>query len=110
MQDFGLLLKTLRTNAGYTQQELAELLHTTDSSISKWERSVSVPDAVSIRKISQILNSIIIGIAVGSQPIIGFNYGAKKYDRAKKTFLIATITATIICIVGGIFIQFFMVK
>lgn len=56
MQDFGLLLKTLRTNAGYTQQELAELLHTTDSSISKWERSVSVPDAVSIRKISQILN------------------------------------------------------
>lgn len=56
MQDFGLLLKTLRTNAGYTQQELAALLLTTDSSISKWERSISVPDAVSIRKISQILN------------------------------------------------------
>ena len=56
MQDFGPLLKTLRTNAGYTQQELAVLLHTTDSSISKWERSASVPDAVSIRKISRILN------------------------------------------------------
>ena len=56
MQDFGLLLKTLRMNAGYTQQELAALLHTTDSTISKWERSASVPDAVSIRKISQILN------------------------------------------------------
>jgi len=36
-------------------------------------------------KISQILNSIIIGIAAGSQPIVGFNYCAGKYDRVKKT-------------------------
>lgn len=38
-----------------------------------------------VMKISQILNSIIIGIAAGSQPIIGFNYGAQNYDRVKKT-------------------------
>ncbi len=38
-----------------------------------------------VMKISQILNSIIIGIAAGSQPIIGYNYGAGKYDRVKKT-------------------------
>ena len=38
-----------------------------------------------VMKISQILNSIIIGIAAGSQPIIGYNYGAQKYDRVKKT-------------------------
>ena len=36
-------------------------------------------------KISQILNSIIIGIAAGSQPIIGYNYGAENYNRVKKT-------------------------
>lgn len=30
-----------------------------------------------VMKISQILNSFIIGIAAGAQPIIGFNYGAK---------------------------------
>ncbi len=35
-------------------------------------------------KISQILNSIIIGIAAGSQPIFGFNYGARKFDRVKQ--------------------------
>jgi Na+-driven multidrug efflux pump len=35
-------------------------------------------------KISQILNSIIIGLAAGAQPIIGYNYGAQKYDRVKK--------------------------
>ena len=39
-----------------------------------------------VMKISQILNSIIIGLAAGSQPIIGFNYGAGKYDRVKSTF------------------------
>ena len=38
-----------------------------------------------VMKISQILNSIIIGIAAGSQPIIGYNYGAGNYDRVKKT-------------------------
>lgn len=35
-------------------------------------------------KISQILNSIIIGIAAGSQPIFGYNYGARKFDRVKQ--------------------------
>ena len=35
-------------------------------------------------KINQIITGIVIGIAVGSQPIIGYNYGAGKMDRAKK--------------------------
>ena len=38
-----------------------------------------------VMKINQILNSIIVGIATGAQPIIGYNYGAQKYDRVKKT-------------------------
>ena len=38
-----------------------------------------------VMKISQILNSIILGIAVGAQPIIGYNYGAGKNDRVKET-------------------------
>lgn len=38
-----------------------------------------------VMKINQILNSMIIGLASGSQPIIGYNYGAGKYDRVKKT-------------------------
>lgn len=38
-----------------------------------------------VMKISQILNSIIIGIATGAQPIFGYNYGAQNYDRVKKT-------------------------
>jgi Na+-driven multidrug efflux pump len=38
-----------------------------------------------VMKMSQILNSIIIGIAAGAQPIFGYNYGAEKYDRVKET-------------------------
>ena len=38
-----------------------------------------------VMKISQILNSIIIGIASGAQPIFGYNYGAQNYDRVRKT-------------------------
>ena len=34
-------------------------------------------------KINQILNSIIIGLAVGAQLIVGFHYGAENYKESK---------------------------
>ena len=49
----------------------------------------------------------IFGINQGCQPIIGFNYGAKKYERAKEAFKYATIAACVICIIGFISIQCF---
>lgn len=61
-----------------------------------------------------IVNSIavfilmpIFGIIQGSQPIIGFNYGAKQYHRAKQTWQLATLVATAICLIGYIIIQVF---
>ena len=49
----------------------------------------------------------IFGINQGCQPIIGFNYGAKKYERAKEAFKYSTIAACVICIIGFISIQCF---
>lgn len=49
----------------------------------------------------------IFGINQGCQPIIGFNYGAKKYERAKEAFKYATIAACVICIISFISIQCF---
>lgn len=49
----------------------------------------------------------IFGINQGCQPIIGFNYGAKKYERAKEAFKYATIAACVICIIGFVSIQCF---
>lgn len=46
-------------------------------------------------KVFGIVVSIVVGIAAGGQPIIGYNYGAKQYDRVKETFK-KIMTATII--------------
>ncbi len=58
-----------------------------------------------VMKISQILNSIIIGIAAGSQPILGYNYGARKYDRVKKTLKIVLGVSLVISTIAFILFQ-----
>ena len=58
-----------------------------------------------VMKISQILNSIIIGIAAGAQPIIGYNYGAEKYDRVKKTLKMVLGYSIIISTIAFILFQ-----
>ena len=58
-----------------------------------------------VMKISQILNSIIIGIAAGAQPIIGYNYGAGKYDRVKKTLKTVLGLSVIISTIAFILFQ-----
>lgn len=52
---------------------------------SKYGQDIPITVVGIVMKINQILTSIIVGIAVGSQPILGYNYGAKKYDRVKST-------------------------
>lgn len=58
-----------------------------------------------VMKISQILNSIIIGIAAGAQPILGYNYGAEKYDRVKKTLKIVLGLSLIVSTIAFILFQ-----
>ena len=58
-----------------------------------------------VMKISQILNSIIIGIAAGAQPIFGYNYGARKFDRVKQTLKIVLGTSVIISTCAFILFQ-----
>lgn len=52
---------------------------------SKFGPNIPITVLGIVMKISQILNSIIIGIAAGSQPILGYNYGAGKNERVKET-------------------------
>lgn len=58
-----------------------------------------------VMKISQIVYSIIIGVAAGSQPILGYNYGASKYDRVKQTLKTALTINVIISIISFILYQ-----
>jgi Na+-driven multidrug efflux pump len=61
-----------------------------------------------------IVNSIVMlilmpvfGLNQGAQPIMGYNYGAKKYDRVLKTYIRAIAVATSVCTLGFIIIQCF---
>lgn len=56
-------------------------------------------------KVTEILNSIILGLAMGAQPIIGYNYGAQNYDRVKKTLKTAVISGLIISTVAFILFE-----
>ena len=48
-----------------------------------------------------------MGIGQGAQPIIGYNYGAKQYDRVKKCFKLAMIAVTAFLTAGFLIIQIF---
>lgn len=50
-----------------------------------------------ITKVNMVFTSIGIGIHQGCQPIFGFNYGAKNYERVKETFK----KGTFLCILVG---------
>ena len=41
-----------------------------------------------------------MGISQGAQPIIGFNYGAKKYERVKDTLKLSILASTVIVSIG----------
>ncbi|NLY86859.1 MAG: MATE family efflux transporter [Tissierellia bacterium] len=62
-----------------------------------------------INSIAMMVMMPVFGINQGSQPIIGFNYGSKNYDRVKETLKYATIAATTITTIGFILTQFFPV-
>lgn len=58
-----------------------------------------------VMKIAMILGSVCIGIGIGSQPILGFNYGAQHNLRIRKTYLLAVVSATIAILAGWVFCQ-----
>ncbi|MDR2601306.1 MAG: MATE family efflux transporter [Spirochaetaceae bacterium] len=49
----------------------------------------------------------VFGINQGAQPILGYNYGAGKFNRVRKAYLYAAAVSTCICAVGFIWAQFF---
>lgn len=67
---------------------------------SKFGSEIPITVLGIVMKINQILNSIIIGIAAGSQPILGYNYGAKKFDRVKKTLKLVLASSLVISIIA----------
>lgn len=54
--NFGSLFANRRKEKGYTQKSVAEVLHTTDKSISRWETNKSLPDMEMMNIIAEVLD------------------------------------------------------
>jgi len=68
-----------------------------------------IPIAVAgiVAKINIIFISIIIGLVQGAQPIFGFNYGAKKFERVRETMHYMMKYAVIISVIFFIIFEAF---
>lgn len=58
-------------------------------------------------KVFTIVINIVVGLLVGAQPILGYNYGAGKYDRVKQTFKIAMIGTIIVGLISTVIFEAF---
>lgn len=56
-------------------------------------------------KVFGIVISVAVGIASGGQPVVGYNFGAKKYGRVKSAFLIISIAAAIVGAVATVLFE-----
>lgn len=72
---------------------------------SKYGAEIPITVLGIVMKINQILNSFIIGIAAGSQPIVGYNYGAGKYDRVKETLKRVLTLSVVVGTIGFLLFQ-----
>lgn len=59
-----------------------------------------------VMKVNQIMIAILLGIATGAQPIIGYNYGAKSYHRVRKALEISLIASEIVSVIAFLIFQF----
>ena len=60
-----------------------------------------------VNRVAFIFTMIVLGLTQGMQPIIGYNYGARKYDRVSKTLYMTIGWATLTTVVGFIVCELF---
>jgi Na+-driven multidrug efflux pump len=60
-----------------------------------------------IHRLLMFVSMLIFGIAQGLQPIIGFNYGAKRFDKVRQSLTLAIRAATIMGLCGTLILIIF---
>ena len=74
---------------------------------SEYGSSIPLAACGIVIKTNAILLSIIIGISQGSQPIVGFNYGAKQYARVRGIYKLAISCNLVVSAIGFVLFQVF---
>lgn len=107
-------LKDMREKAAFTQEQVAEALMVSRQTVSNWETGKSLPDIVSIIKLSDLYNISIDELLKGDQKMqIKIEKDAKLAQANKKVvFVTAVVTLISLAIyfvsvfVGGSFLDF----
>ncbi len=76
-------------------------------SLLKYGGELAVASIGVINRIAMLMLMPIFGISQGLQPIIGYNYGAKNYDRVKKALKLAIYAGSILSFIGFLLTQIF---
>ncbi len=74
---------------------------------SEYGADIPLAAFVVIMKLFQIVLNIAIGIAAGAQPIVGYNYGAKKYDRVRALLGLILKWTAVVCLVCTVLFEAF---
>lgn len=72
-----------------------------------FDKEAAIAAMTVVGKITMFAYSVVIGFGQGFQPVCGFNYGAKKYDRVKKAFWFSVTVTTCFLFVAGALIYIF---
>ena len=78
-----------------------------NKSLSLYGGDIAVSGMSAVSSIAMLFLMPIFGINQGAQPIIGYNYGAHKYNRVKEALKLAIIAATSVVILGFIVTRLF---
>lgn len=76
-----------------------------NNSLQAYGGDIAVSAMTIIGSVAMVFLMPIFGLNQGLQPIIGYNFGAKKYDRVKQAVRYGMIAATIIVTIGFIVIE-----
>lgn len=76
-----------------------------NNSLQKYGGDIAVSAMTIIGSLAMVFLMPIFGLNQGLQPIIGYNFGAKKYNRVKQAVKYGIIVATVIVTVGFIIIE-----
>lgn len=102
--DYGLIIKTGLPTV--FRQGLGSLATTLLNVQVKVYGDAAIAAVGIANKIYMLLRSFVLGIGHGFQPVAGYNFGAKKNDRVKKAFWVATAVGTLVSALASVLLLF----
>lgn len=78
-----------------------------NKSLNTYGGDMAISSMSVIQSMAMMILMPVFGINQGAQPLMGYNYGAEKFDRVLETLKYAIIAASAITVLGFLFVEFF---